>query len=216
MARSLSPAVNVGTIESFLGGEKEVEYERNVKCEPCNGDGGEKTYCSTCNGSGQLHQKVGNSMFSHIITQICYSCGGNGFSFKNKCNSCNGHGTINKTETIKFVLPKNIDSSQFLKMKGNGDYRNGTYGNLVMRIEIVPEDNFEMNGNHLIYNAYFDLDTIQSDVIEIPHPNGKLTVTLPNEFDTSKPLRVRGKGMNGGDMYVKLLVKFVRKVQEQI
>lgn len=206
--------VNVGTVESFIGGEKEIKYDRKVKCEPCNGDGGDKDYCMTCKGAGYQQKKVGNSLFHQIITHPCNSCNGAGYTLKNVCKTCYGHGALDKEETIKFILPKNIDGSQFFKFKGNGDYRNGGYGNLVMRIEIVPEDNFEMNGNHLIYNAYFDLDTLNNDVIEIPHPYGKLSITLPDEFETSKPLRVRGKGVNGGDMYVKLYVKFVRKVQE--
>jgi hypothetical protein len=33
----------------------------------------------------------------------------------------------------------------------------------------------------------------------------------PKIFDTSKPLRLRGKGYLGGDMYVKLNVKFEKK-----
>jgi hypothetical protein len=35
-------------------------------------------------------------------------------------------------------------------------------------------------------------------------------MTAPKIFDSSKPLRLRGKGYPGGDMYVKLNVKFER------
>jgi hypothetical protein len=42
--------------------------------------------------------------------------------------------------------------------------------------------------------------------------NGKWIAELkiPKEFDSSKPLRLKGKGYGGGDMYVKLHVKFDR------
>jgi len=33
-----------------------------------------------------------------------------------------------------------------------------------------------------------------------------------NTFDTSKPLRLRGKGYPGGDMFIKLNVKFNRPI----
>ena len=35
-------------------------------------------------------------------------------------------------------------------------------------------------------------------------------VQSPSMFDTSKPLRIKGKGFNGGDMYINLFVKFDR------
>jgi hypothetical protein len=35
-------------------------------------------------------------------------------------------------------------------------------------------------------------------------------LSQPKIFDTSKPLRLKGKGYNGGDMYVKLNVRFER------
>jgi len=45
----------------------------------------------------------------------------------------------------------------------------------------------------------------------IPHPLGEISIKLPEEFDTSKPLRVKGKGYhNRGDLYIKLFVKFKR------
>jgi hypothetical protein len=34
----------------------------------------------------------------------------------------------------------------------------------------------------------------------------------PRLFDTSRPLRLKGKGYNGGDMYVKLNVKFEKPI----
>ena len=56
-----------------------------------------------------------------------------------------------------------------------------------------------------------DLNQIQSDKFIVPHPDGDLSMSAPKVFDTSKPLRLKGKGYNGGDMYVKLNVRFERK-----
>jgi len=64
----------------------------------------------------------------------------------------------------------------------------------------------------LIYNLFLNLDEIQKDKYVVPHPDGDLSVNAPKVFDTSKPLRLRGKGYNGGEMYVKLNVKFERPI----
>ena len=69
---------------------------------------------------------------------------------------------------------------------------------------------YQKINNDLVYNLYLGLDDLQKDNYTIPHPYGDLNVSAPKVFDTSKPLRLRGKGYNGGDMYVKLNVKFER------
>ena len=76
---------------------------------------------------------------------------------------------------------------------------------------MTPEDNFEKSGDDLIYNAYFDLNTIRNEKLDIKHPKGTMSIKLPEEFDTEKPLRVKSKGFhNTGDLFVKLHVKFKR------
>lgn len=203
--------VTVGAIESFLGGEKTITYTRNHKCGGCNGEGGEKNVCTTCNGEGFTTQHIGTGLFTQIIRQPCHSCGGRGFSYKTTCGTCHGATTISKMETIKIKIPHGIDEGQYLKVQDKGDYKDGMYGNLVIKVKLQPENNFEKSLDDLIYNAYFDLVTIKNDKVTIPHPLGEISVKLPEEFDTSKPLRVKGKGYhNRGDLYIKLFVKFRR------
>ena len=70
----------------------------------------------------------------------------------------------------------------------------------------------EKINNDLIYNLFLDLEQIQQDKFTIPHPNGDLVMNALSVFDTSKPLRLKGKGYHDGDMYVKLNVRFNRHV----
>jgi hypothetical protein len=56
------------------------------------------------------------------------------------------------------------------------------------------------------------LEDLKKDKYNIPHPDGELRIDSPKIFDSSKPLRLRGKGYNGGDMYLKLNVKFERTI----
>ena len=110
-----------------------------------------------------------------------------------------------------FVFVEAIDSGQYLKLDSLGDFRNGEYGDLVIQVEMVPTDEYDKMNNDLIYNLFMDLNQIQSDKFIVPHPDGDLSMSAPKVFDTSKPLRLKGKGYNGGDMYVKLNVRFERK-----
>ena len=200
--------VNVGVLESFKGGDKEITYSREVMCESCTGQGGEKSKCPRCEGVGFFTVKVGGSMFSQVVRQTCNNCKGSGSVYKTVCYSCNGKTTKSTMEKIKIKLPHGIDESQFLKMQGHGDYSNGSYGNLVMKVNIIPEENFEKMGNDLVYNKFYSYDELTEDSLSIPHPNGEISINLPNEFNTAIPLRVKGKGFHGGDLFVKQHVKF--------
>jgi molecular chaperone DnaJ len=203
--------INIGAVESYNGVDKTITYQRKHSCNGCNGTGGEKIVCKTCNGTGANEIRIGTGLFVQIVRQPCRSCNGQGSFFKTKCFTCNGESTINSVDNITIKLPKGVDNGQFLKLQGNGDYHQSMYGNLIIKINLIPENNFEKSGNDLIYNSFLTLKDLQKDTIDIPHPDGMLNIKLPNEFDTSKPLRVKSKGYLGdGDMYVKLFVKIKR------
>ena len=77
---------------------------------------------------------------------------------------------------------------------------------------MVNSGGYEKMNNDLIYNLYLNLEEVQKDKFIIPHPDGDLSMDAPRTFDSSRPLRLRGKGYSGGDMYVKLNVKFERPI----
>jgi len=203
--------VVVGAVESYKGNEKTITYERNHNCGGCNGTGGERVNCSSCGGSGVITQHIGTGLFTQIIRTHCGSCGGKGFSYKTTCGTCHGKTTTSSKETVSIKLPHGIDEGQFLRVQSKGDFKDGMYGNLVVKVKTIPENNFEKSMDDLIYNAYFDLNTIKQDTVKVPHPLGEISIKLPGEFDTSKPLRVKNKGYHSrGDLYIKLFVKFKR------
>jgi len=205
--------VNIGTIESFNGVDKTITYMRNHGCNSCNGSGGDRTNCTVCGGQGFLSIKQGTGLFVQITRHVCNSCRGNGYIITNSCHNCNGGGVITATESLMIKIPQGVDEGQVFKIGSKGDYSNGTYGDLLIKIKLIPENNFEKSGNDLIYNLFYGLDDLKKDTVIIPHPSGEMTISLPKDVDTSKPLRVKSKGFknNGqGDLFIKQFVKFKR------
>jgi len=206
--------VNVSVIDSFKSEPKNIVYNRKHQCGECYGQGGERITCVQCNGQGMINQRIGTAMFMQLMTVECPSCRGKGHTFKTTCHSCVGEGTKSQMEQIQIKVPHGIDNGQIVKIQGKGDFYENTYGNLVIRFNVSPSNNFEKHGQDLIYNKYFDLEELQKDSFEVPHPDGNIAIKVPQEFDTTKPLRVKSKGFkNGqlGDLYVKLNVRFNRK-----
>jgi molecular chaperone DnaJ len=203
--------MTIGSVDSYLGGDRVITYNREIQCVDCKGNGGDKVTCHVCNGQGFHIHKLGGSMFNQIVKQPCNNCKGSGQVYTKVCDTCNGKTTKTATESVKIKLPHGIDDGQFLKLQGKGDYIDGMYGNLVIRVKSVPQNNFEKMGNDLVFNSFLNREDMDKDSIEIPHPLGTISVKLPEIFDTSKPLRVKGKGFyDNGDMFVKLFVKFKR------
>lgn len=204
--------IQVTPIESYFGLDKTINYSKDNHCNFCGGTGGEQQGCGTCGGSGFQVRTFGTGFMVQQIRTACPNCNGKGSILIKRCNHCQGRGVQTGNQELKISIPKGADNGQFLKIQGFGDFRNGDYGDLIMQVELTPKDNFEKMNNDLIYNLFLGLEDLQKEKMIVPHPDGELNVSVPRIFDSSKPLRVRGKGYEGGDLYVKLFVKFERTI----
>ena len=204
--------VQITPIESYRGVDKKIQYIKDNMCDICSGSGGDQQSCNTCAGSGFQVKTFGTGFMTQQIRTACGTCAGRGYTLVHRCYNCAGNGVKPATHEISVKLPVGVDNGQYLKLGDLGDFRNGEYGDLVIQIEVVPSDGFEKMNNDLIYNLVLNLEEVQKDKFTIPHPDGELIMNAPTLFDTTKPLRLRGKGFMGGDMYVKLNVKFERSI----
>lgn len=205
--------VSVGVLDSYKAKKHTLSYRRQAMCEPCNGTGGDKTTCNGCGGSGVIVRQVGSGAFVQLMQMVCDTCGGTGSKIINPCFLCGGVGSKPEMKSLDISLPHGIDNGQFLRLQGMGDFRNGTYGDLVVRIDLKPQDNFDKIGNHLVYNSFLTLDDLKSGNMTVPHPDGELSIKMPKKVDTSIPLRVKSKGFRTdtvGDLMINQYVKFER------
>lgn len=204
--------LQVSPIESYLGSEKEIQYTRDLACNSCKGSGGDRVTCTNCNGYGFHVKTFGTGFMVQQIRTVCPTCNGQGQMITERCYLCGGRGTSQVVSDIRIKIPVGCDNGQYLKLQSLGDFKNGDVGDLVIQVELVPKDGFEKLNNDLIYNLFLDLSGATQEKYIIPHPDGNLSMDAPKIFDTSRPLRLRNKGYNGGDMYIKLNVKFQRPI----
>jgi len=203
--------VEISPIDSYTSINKDITYNRQVACESCNGSGGDKKTCDTCQGIGQLSQRVGNGFFQQIRHIPCPACAGKGFHIIKACYSCNAVGSKGEMKSININIQHGITDGDFYRLENSGDYINGSYGNLLIKIQVRNNEDWEKVGDDLIYTNYLDFKDLKNENFEIPHPDGLLSIKYPDLFDTSKPLRLKGKGFKRGrvgDLYVKNVVRF--------
>jgi molecular chaperone DnaJ len=204
--------IQLNPIESYFGINKPITYQTNNSCQSCEGSGGKKNVCQECQGSGNIRRKVGTGFFTQVIDTPCMKCNGTGDIVIDACFNCGGSGIKQKIEQIGVDIPKNINNGDFLRVQGKGDFssKNG-YGDLIIQIEVLPQDGFEKINNDLIYTKKVSMyDLVIGKEIILPHPDGDLIIKLPYNTESVKPLRLKGKGYktnNGnGDFYFKLNV----------
>jgi molecular chaperone DnaJ len=212
--------IDITPMESYKSVEKTIDYRRNISCDGCKGSGGEKQICTTCKGSGQIQQVFGNAFFRQVQTSVCPTCQGAGQKITKACYGCGGSGVKPKMKSLKFKIPHGSDSGDFFRLDGLGDYyQERGFGNLLIKINMTSDEQWEKMGNDLVYINVLDYDDLKKDDFNVPHPNGEMKLKFPEIFDTSTPLRVRGKGFHKeapiGDLYVRSVVRFKRNFSKE-
>lgn len=204
--------ISINIEDSFLGNEIDIKYNASESCSSCSGRGGDSTSCGVCHGSGHINRQVGNGFISQIVQQQCPNCQGAGYQLLNFCGVCNGKGKKVLPYNLSVKIPVGTDEGEMLRVPGKGDYLTETgFGDVILKVNFKKHKCFEKVTNDLIFNLDIDCETfLNSDTIEVEHPAGDLTINLPNELHSNKPLRVKGKGFRKnnliGDFYVKMNV----------
>jgi molecular chaperone DnaJ len=206
--------INITVSESFFGVKKEISLSNFDICNPCNGTGGTKKVCETCKGNGVVIQMFGTGMFRQQFQTQCPSCNGLGSTILNACNTCKGQGASKKEEKIQVNIPRSVDNGDFLRISQKGDYNPNLKmrGDLILKVNLIDEDKYEKVGIDLIYTKKINpLNLLLDDSMVIEHPEGDLSVKVPEKVNTEKPLRIMGKGFktqNGdGNFYIKIVVE---------
>ena len=202
--------------EAVRGCDKEIEIPTLVDCEVCDGSGAKKgskpETCSTCHGHGQVQMRQG----FFAVQQTCPTCGGKGSIIKDPCHSCHGEGRKQKTKSLHVKIPAGVDTGDRIRLSGEGEAgeHGAPAGDLYVQVQIRDHAIFERDGNNLRCEVpiSFGLAALGGEV-EVPTLDGRLNLKVPEETQTGRMFRLRGKGVKGvrggpvGDLIVKLVVE---------
>ncbi|HEY1860623.1 MAG TPA: J domain-containing protein [Gemmataceae bacterium] len=105
---------------------------------------------------------------------------------------------------IDVKVPTGIAEGQVLRLQGQAP--NG--GNLRLKVHIAPHPYFRRDGNDLILEVPLSLsEAVLGTKVDVPTlDGGKLSVRVPPGASSGTRLRLRGKGVKGGDQYMEIKV----------
>lgn len=202
--------LNLTPFESYLGVTKDLTYQRKESCKICNGQGGERMTCNTCHGRGVIQQQFEFGGAIHIQNTNCPSCRANGYVLTQVCYNCSGHGTKTNLHKITVDVPKSVDDGDFLRVPNSGDFTpNMGVGDLVVQIKLINDGVYQKMGQNLYMSYKLSPESLFiKDDIKLEHPDGTLMVKFPQNFNTTTPIRLRGKGYQTGQNLGDFIIKF--------
>jgi molecular chaperone DnaJ len=202
---------------AFNGQQATINVPGSAACETCDGTGAEggaePANCPTCAGHGKVRAQQG----FFTVERTCPTCGGRGQIIKNPCSVCGGTGAVRKDRTLNVNIPAGVETGTRIRLAGEGEagLRGGPPGDLYIFIEVEAHPIFQREGVDLYCRIPVSMTTAAlGGEIDAPTIDGGRTrVKVPAGVQSSKQLRLRGKGMpalrgaGSGDLYIELAVE---------
>ncbi len=194
------------------------------ECGTCGGSGAEpgsspKT-CETCGGQGAVRMQQG--FFS--VQQSCPRCRGTGTVIDDPCGECRGQGRVRETRSLSVKVPAGVDTGDRIRLGGEGEAgRNGgPPGDLYVEINVRPHQIFERQGADLACEVPISFATaVLGGSVEVPALAGQVNLKIPEETQSGKVFRLRGKGVKPvrggsvGDLLVRVVVETPVKLNRE-
>ena len=190
--------------EAAAGCKKTVSYERLAPCDDCGGtgaaDGGHTKTCERCHGSGRVVE-VQRTIFGQMQSQsTCPVCHGTGQVVDKPCETCEGQGRTPSREKVEVQVPAGVHSGQTLTVEGKGEagMRGDVSGNLIVSVEVMPNERFERQGDDLYCTV--EVDSLEAILGTTVHMDGilegeRVTVEVPAGCQFGQQIIVERRGM---------------------
>lgn len=209
--------------------QKEISLEKFIKCQRCQGTGGEPgsaiKECFSCRGIGEV-QQIKRTVFGAFTAYVvCPECKGEGHKPEKLCNVCRGEGRIKGQDNIRIFIPSGIDQNQIIKVEGAGEAgkKGARAGDLYVRIFIKEHPVFQRKGDDLFTILPISISkAVLGGEEEMKDLSGKrIVLIVPPGSESGKILRLSEKGIphfggkGQGNMYVELQIKIPKKLTRE-
>ncbi len=208
--------------QAFFGTEKEIAFNRRVRCTTCNGTGAKPgttpSRCRTCGGRGQVVRTMGFMS----VAQTCPRCEGMGEVIDYPCPKCRGSGLETERREIKIPVPPGVEDGMVQRIRGGGDAgpRGGPNGDLIVVYEVEPHQTFVRRGLHVYTETSipFSVAVLGGEVeVQTMWGPAKMKVAAGTEGGTL--FRMRGKGVHAsdgrqGDQLVRVNIQIPKKLND--
>jgi len=220
----LQTDVHISFEEALAGVQVPVRADVETACHTCGGSGAEPgtapTVCPQCSGRGVTSDSHGLFALSHP----CPRCRGNGTVIEKPCQTCRGSGRERVQRTYQVKIPAGAKDGTRIRLKGRGEQgRNGgPSGDLFVVARVAASAIYERRGADLVVDVLVSYaDAALGAKIEVPTPEGPISLKVPAGSQHGKLLKVKGrgaphlKGGGKGDLLARLRLDVPEKLSKK-
>ena len=220
--------IRVTMEELYVGGDREINIQKNIICTSCRGtgakDGITKT-CSYCDGRGVRLEKVNVGIgFTMQMQTTCQYCGGHGKTHAERCPTCGGRRVIPSSKQLRVDIEKGMrDGQQIVFERESEQHPEYTPGDIVITLRQIPHARFTRVGHNLYYDCPISLkEALLGFTKTVKHLDHHYTEIAAKEVVqpfSVKVIREQGMPVHNdvdtfGDMHVKFRVTLPRVLSE--
>ena len=210
----LEASLSLSFDDAIAGITTSVHLTSDVACTICHGSGAKPgttpSACQTCKGRGVSDLNQGLFSFS----QPCSACNGRGRVIVDPCSTCRASGIERKPRQVKVRIPAGVRDGQKIRLKGRGTpgRNGGPKGDLLVKVNVMPDETFGRSGNNLTINVPVTFaEAALGAKVKVPTMGGeRVTLRIAEGTPSGKTFRVRGKGVSStkgdGDLLVTIVV----------
>lgn len=127
--------------------------------------------------------------------------------------------TLPEGGDLEVTIPKGVRDGQTIRLKGKGGpgMGPGGAGDAYLTISVAPHPDFRREGDDIFLTLPISLDeAVLGGKVAAPTIDGPVNLTIPKGATTGQRLRLRGRGINGGDQQVDLKIVMPPRVDDDL
>ena len=108
--------------------------------------------------------------------------------------------TPGSDEKVETKLPPGVKDGQKIRLRGRGRRAGDARGDVLLNVKVEPHPYFRRDGNNVLVEAPVSLwEATLGGKIEVPTLDGPITITVPPGSSSGQKLRLKERGIAGGD-----------------
>ncbi|PSN17606.1 molecular chaperone DnaJ [filamentous cyanobacterium CCP5] len=127
------------------------------------------------------------------------------------------------SEEVEVKIPAGAKAGSKIRLRNRGQMNpySGERGDIYLVVELLPHNFFELDGDRLTCEVPIAPDeAVLGGQIEVPTPDGSVTMNLPAGIKSGQSLRLRGKGWpdrkgGRGDQLVKVIISPPKQLSDE-
>jgi molecular chaperone DnaJ len=217
----LETQVRLSFEDALNGATVRVPVETETACHTCGGSGARPgtapKICPQCNGRGVVSESQG----FFALSQPCPRCRGNGTVIEEPCPTCHGSGREQATKRYQVKIKPGVSDGTRIRLAGKGEpgRNGGPPGDLYVVTRVERSPLYERRGADLVIDVPVTYpEAALGATVEVPTPDGPVSLKVPAGSQDGKLLRLRGRGapkLNGGgkgDLLARVRVTVPKKL----